>query len=66
MPLAELRVARTAVTDLGPLAGLPLRDLECDVGPERDTAILRGIQTLQRINGKPAALFWKNLEVKKP
>jgi hypothetical protein len=66
MPLTELSVAHAAVTDLAPLAGLPLKDLQCDVWPERDAAVLRGIKTLQRINGKPVALFWKNVEAKKP
>lgn len=33
-----------------------------DFKPERDAAILRSIMTLESINGKPAAEFWKQLD----
>jgi hypothetical protein len=53
------------VTDLSPLKEMPLRDLRCDFKFERDAAILRSIKTLETINQKPAAQFWKEVEAKK-
>jgi hypothetical protein len=47
------------VSDLSPLKSMPLKYLDVDFNPERDAAILRSIQTLERINGKPTAEFWK-------
>ena len=41
---------------------LPLKKLGCDFQSERDAAILRSIQTLQTINDKPLAEFWKSVE----
>ena len=32
----------------------------------RDTAVLRSIKTLEIINGKPPAEFWKEVDAKKP
>jgi WD40 repeat protein len=55
LPAEELNCEGTPVTDLSPLKGLPLRVLSCDFVAERDTAILRGIKTLQKINGKSTA-----------
>jgi hypothetical protein len=40
--------------------------LGCDFKPDRDTEVLRSIKTLEFINGKPAAEFWKGVEGKKP
>jgi hypothetical protein len=31
-----------------------------------DTEILRSIKTLEKINNKPAAEFWKEVDAKKP
>jgi hypothetical protein len=42
---------------------MPLKELDCDFRPGRDTAILRSITTLEKINGKPAAEFWKDVTV---
>jgi Leucine-rich repeat (LRR) protein len=64
--LVALSCQGTRVTDLSPLKGMPLKILNCDFKPERDTAILRSIKTLETINGKPAAEFWKEFEAKKP
>ncbi len=50
------------ITDLSPLSGTSLKNLACDFSPERDTDILRSIQSLETINGKPAAEFWKEVE----
>src|SRR5262249_31157612 len=67
MPLVELKCDRTLVTDLTPLTRLKeLRVLTCDFRPERDTAILRFLDNLERINNKPAALFWAEAGVKRP
>jgi eukaryotic-like serine/threonine-protein kinase len=65
MPLTFLVCAGTRVTDLSPLKDLPLKQVFCDFQPDRDTAILRSIKTLETINGKPAADFWKEVDAKK-
>ncbi len=44
---------------------MPLKELGCDFKPERDTEILRSIKTLETINGKPAAEFWKEVDAKR-
>ena len=59
MRLATLACYDTKVTDLLPLKGMPLKELEYDFKPERDAEILRSIKTLEKINGKSAAEFWK-------
>jgi Leucine-rich repeat (LRR) protein len=64
LPLTTLILRETKVTDLSPLQALPLKVLELDFVPERDTEILRSIKTLERINNKPAAEFWKTAEPK--
>lgn len=65
MPLSQLNCRRTKVSDLTPLTGVPLKHLWGDVVPARDTALLRGIKTLEQINGKPAAEFFKDFDQKK-
>lgn len=62
MKLTVLDCHDTKVADLSPLKGLPLTELTCDFNSKRDAAILRSIQTLETINGKPAAEFWKEVE----
>lgn len=62
MPLSLLICDHTLVTDLSPLEKMPLRELHCDFKPERDAGILRSIKTLAKINNKPAAEFWKEVE----
>ena len=59
MPLETLNVRGTKVEDLSPLEGLPLKSIWCDYKPDRDARILRSIKTLETINDKPAAEFWK-------
>ena len=61
MNLAILNCSRTRVSDLSPLKGMPLKEVWCDFQPQRDAEILRSIKTLERINGKPAAQFWKEV-----
>jgi len=43
---------------------MPLKVLDCDFMPDRDAKILRSIQTLERINGKEAKEFWKEVRAK--
>ena len=62
MPLFSLACSGTKVTDFSPLKDMPLKLLQCDFKPERDTEILRSIKTLETINSKPAAKFWKEVE----
>ena len=33
---------------------MPLKEISCDFKPQLDAAILRSIETLEKINGKPA------------
>ena len=51
-----------AVCDLAPLRDLPLGMLWCDFKAERDADVLRSIKTLQMINDKPVAEFWKEVD----
>jgi serine/threonine protein kinase/formylglycine-generating enzyme required for sulfatase activity len=62
MPLEYLECAETKVTDLSPLKDLPLREIGCRFNPARDSKVLRSIKTLIKINGKPAADFWKEVD----
>jgi len=54
------------VSDLSPLKETPLKYLRCDFKSERDADILRSISTLETINDRSAADFWKDVEDKKP
>jgi eukaryotic-like serine/threonine-protein kinase len=54
------------LADLWPLKDMKLTSLYCNFKPERDAAILRSIKTLETLNGKPAAEFWKDVDGKKP
>ena len=65
MPLTTVECYSTQVSDLSPLKNMPLKVLNCDFKPERDTEILRSIKSLETINQKPAAEFWKEVESKK-
>ncbi|MEI8018275.1 MAG: family 16 glycoside hydrolase [Schlesneria sp.] len=65
MPLQELLCQRTKVSDFSILRELPLKNLLFDFKPERDTEILRSIKTLETINNKSSAEFWKQSEKKK-
>jgi len=62
MPLTTLTLAGSPVTDLSPVKGMRLKELLCDFQRERDAAILRSLTTLERINDKPAADFWKEVD----
>ena len=62
MPLTHLDCNNTFVSDLTPLKGMPLPHLHLDFDPQRDTEILRGLTTLQKINNQPATEFWNEAE----
>jgi len=62
MPITELYCNDTEVTDLAALKGMPLRVLYCRFNPTRDAEVLRSIETLETINGKPAVQFWKEYD----
>jgi eukaryotic-like serine/threonine-protein kinase len=64
MPLQVLWWAGTAVSDLSPLKGMPLKEILCDFRRERDDEFLRSFTTLERINLKSAAEFWKEVDGK--
>jgi hypothetical protein len=66
MPLKALNCSGTRVTDLLPLAALSLKELQCDFDADRDSVLLRGIKTLEKINGLPAAAFWMRLNAMRP
>jgi Leucine-rich repeat (LRR) protein len=64
MPLTFVDVASTPVSDLSVLQGMPLKEIGCDFQSERDAKILRSLMGLEKINGKPAAEFWKEVDGK--
>ncbi|MEI8383844.1 MAG: SUMF1/EgtB/PvdO family nonheme iron enzyme [Planctomycetota bacterium] len=62
MPL-KILVLSGQVSDLSPLKELPLEQLIGNFRIDGNTEILRSIKTLQKINDKPVAEFWKEVEV---
>jgi Leucine-rich repeat (LRR) protein/tRNA A-37 threonylcarbamoyl transferase component Bud32 len=63
-PIWDLHCAKAKVTDLSTVRTMPLKILTCDFDAKRDTEMLRGIKTLEKINGQPVAEFWKEVDVK--
>jgi len=61
MKPTDLHCNSTLVADLSPLKGMPIEDLN-DFTSERHIELLRSIKTLEMINNKPAAEFWKKIE----
>ena len=59
MPLESLRYEATPVKDVLPIRYLPLRYLGCTFEPSRDTAVLKDLWTVERINQTPIIDFWK-------
>ena len=57
-----VQLTGVAVTDLSPLKDMPLKTLTCDFVAARDAGVLRGLRTLETINDKPAAEFWKAVD----
>jgi len=64
MPLELFGCQATRVSDLSPLAGSPLSNLNVEFKQWRDYENVRSIKSLQTINGKPAADFWKEFEAR--
>ena len=69
-PLSQVRLAQlhcndSSVVDLSVVKQMPLREIWCDFEPERDSGILRSIKTLEQINRRPVAEFWKDLDAGK-
>jgi tRNA A-37 threonylcarbamoyl transferase component Bud32 len=62
MPLTGLHLQGVPVFDLSPLKGTPIKEIHLTFDRKRDAEILRSIKTLEIINGKPAAEFWKEVE----
>ncbi len=65
MELTILGCWYTPVSDLSPLKNMPLKSVNCDFHPWRDTELLRSIPTLTKINEKPAADFWKEVDAQR-
>jgi hypothetical protein len=63
--LAWLDCKRTPVTDFSPLKTTPLRTLDFDPKPNLRLDGLRGLATLEKIRGQPAAAFWKQRDAGK-
>ena len=64
MPLTVLTCFGTGVSDVSLIKDMPLQRLAFNFKPERDTELIRSIKTLEEINGKPPAEFWKEVEAK--
>jgi hypothetical protein len=64
VPLEYLCVNFTQVSDLTPLKDMPLKHVEFTNTKVTDFAPLRSIRTLETINKKPAAEFWRSVEPK--
>jgi hypothetical protein len=64
MPLQVLWWRGTAVSDLSPLKGMPLKEIECELKHAGDAEFLRSFTTLEKINRKSAAEFWKEVDGK--
>ena len=53
MPLTHLNILGTSVKDLSPLAGMELKELECDNDVPISAELLRSLPKLELINRKP-------------
>jgi hypothetical protein len=67
-PLRPLRLERisflrTAVTDLTPIQGMPLKHLRFDYRPDREQFV-RSFKELEFINDMPVGVFWKEVDGK--
>ena len=61
-PLTALWCATGRIVDHSCLREMPLKELDLTFRPERDTELLRSIKTLEWVNQKPVAEFWKDVE----
>jgi Leucine-rich repeat (LRR) protein len=64
LPLAFLDYSGVRLANLSVLNELPLKGVRCDFKPLRDATVLRSMATLETIDGKPAALFWKEADAR--
>jgi len=62
LPLTELQCEDSEVAELAPIKDLSLTKIRFSSGKVRDSGILRDMKTLETINDKPAADFWKSLK----
>jgi hypothetical protein len=60
--LRKLHCNSLRLDDLASLQGLTLHELAVDFDRERDTKLLRSMRSLETINHRPAAQFWRELE----
>jgi uncharacterized protein (TIGR03067 family) len=63
MPMIKLECTGAPISDFSPLAGMPLKELRCDFQPGWNVQPLLTITSLESVNGKPAAEFWKEVGV---
>jgi Leucine-rich repeat (LRR) protein len=62
-PMQYLNIYKTNITDWSPLKTMrQLKMVAFDFDKERDSEILRSITTLEIINEKSVADFWKSIE----
>lgn len=59
MPIETLYATNIKANDYTPIVTLPLKHLGIDIRTANHVEVLRSIKTLETINGKPAADFWK-------
>jgi serine/threonine protein kinase len=62
MPLTSLGLAATGVRDLSPLAGMKLRSVSILLPVDKGLDILRRMDSVESINGKPPDEFWEQYE----
>ena len=65
MPLTHLYAYGTKARDYSPIKDLPLTILSINIRSEADLSLLRSIRTLEKINDKATAEFWKEVEASK-
>src|SRR5262249_27692289 len=63
MRLERISLLRTAVTDLSPIQGMPLKQRRLDYRPDREKFV-RSFKELEFINDKPVGVFWKEVDGK--
>ena len=66
MSLRILSAASHQLSDFSVIKDMPLRYLGLVFNPQRHTDLLRSIKTLDTVNDKPIAEFWKEVEATKP
>ena len=63
MPLTVIMISNCPqLSDFSLLKEFPLKAIALDFKPERDTELLKSIKSLESIDGKPIAQFWKEVE----